>query len=51
VRSLAGDGLPSGQSSSHGLLACWQRRAMMLAAPSVVQCMPDCLARLRGEAT
>src|SRR6516165_2975929 len=28
-----------------GLLASRQRRAMMASAPSVVQCMPDCLRR------
>jgi hypothetical protein len=44
ARGLVRAGVVAGQSSSHRPLACWQRRAMMLAAPSVVQCIPDCLA-------
>jgi hypothetical protein len=35
ARSRAG-GVLAGQSSSHRPLECWQRKAMMLAAPSVV---------------
>jgi hypothetical protein len=35
----------AGHSSFQRPLACWVRRAMMSAAPSVVQCMPACLAR------
>src|SRR6266849_2817270 len=48
ARSAAGvevPGLGGAHSSSHRPLACWQRSAMMSAAPSTVQCIPDCLAR------
>ena len=43
----AGSGcwLAGGKFCSQRSLACRQRRAMMSAAPSTVQCMPDCLAR------
>jgi hypothetical protein len=34
-----------GHISSQRPLACWQRSAMTLSAPSTVQCMPDCFSR------